>query len=162
MKRNNLVEVEYSSNNSGGSWWLKDKDWIALEKAGWFVEWGGLYFCGSKYSFSEPPARKPTCKKGDKCHGHRKFDSAQEVIDGNGRWLDGLAKSAKKKFPSLAEGVREFEKVTGQDATDEGCNCCGAPHSFSANGDYASGEGLIPVLTGVSMTARQMAEKLSK
>lgn len=31
--------VEYSSNNSGGSWWLSDDDWLALERAGWEVEW---------------------------------------------------------------------------------------------------------------------------
>lgn len=30
-----MVTVEYSSNNSGGSFWLNDKDWKALEKAGW-------------------------------------------------------------------------------------------------------------------------------
>lgn len=35
-KRNLL---EYSSNNSGGSWWLKDEDWLALEAAGWKVQW---------------------------------------------------------------------------------------------------------------------------
>ncbi len=34
--------VEYSSNNSGGRWWLKDKDWKALEKAGWEVDWYSL------------------------------------------------------------------------------------------------------------------------
>jgi hypothetical protein len=31
--------VEYSSNNSGGSWWLKDADWYALEATGWEVDW---------------------------------------------------------------------------------------------------------------------------
>lgn len=31
--------VEYSSNNSGGSWWLTDANWMALEEAGWKVEW---------------------------------------------------------------------------------------------------------------------------
>lgn len=31
--------VEYSSNNSGGSWWLDDEDWHALEAAGWEVRW---------------------------------------------------------------------------------------------------------------------------
>lgn len=31
--------VEYSSNNSGGSWWLNDQDWLALEEAGWEVLW---------------------------------------------------------------------------------------------------------------------------
>lgn len=32
-------KVEYSSNNSGGDWWLKDEHWFALEKAGWKVNW---------------------------------------------------------------------------------------------------------------------------
>lgn len=31
--------IRYSSNNSGGSWWLSDDDWKALEKAGWAVNW---------------------------------------------------------------------------------------------------------------------------
>lgn len=31
--------IEYSSNNSGGSWWLNDQQWLALEKAGWNVHW---------------------------------------------------------------------------------------------------------------------------
>ena len=31
--------VEYITNNSGGSWWLSDDDWKALEAAGWRVEW---------------------------------------------------------------------------------------------------------------------------
>ena len=33
------MKVEYSSNNSGGHWWLEDKDWQALEGAGWNVNW---------------------------------------------------------------------------------------------------------------------------
>jgi hypothetical protein len=31
--------VEYSSNNSGGLWWLTDQNWLDLEKAGWEVRW---------------------------------------------------------------------------------------------------------------------------
>lgn len=31
--------VRYSSNNSGGEWWLTDEDWKKLEQAGWEVEW---------------------------------------------------------------------------------------------------------------------------
>jgi len=31
--------VTYSSNNSGGSWWLTDENWEALEAAGWRVRW---------------------------------------------------------------------------------------------------------------------------
>lgn len=34
-----MTYVEYSSNNSGGSWWLSDADWKALEEAGWEVDW---------------------------------------------------------------------------------------------------------------------------
>lgn len=33
------MKIRYSSNNSGGSWRLSDKDWEALEKDGWVVEW---------------------------------------------------------------------------------------------------------------------------
>jgi hypothetical protein len=30
---------KYSSNNSGGSWWISDEGWKALEAAGWTVNW---------------------------------------------------------------------------------------------------------------------------
>jgi hypothetical protein len=33
------MKIIYSSNNSGGRWWLKDDDWYALEAAGWIVNW---------------------------------------------------------------------------------------------------------------------------
>ena len=33
------MKIVYYSNNSGGSDWLKEKDWQALEKAGWIVGW---------------------------------------------------------------------------------------------------------------------------
>lgn len=32
-----MPKIEYSQNNSGGSWWLDDKDWDALQAAGWDV-----------------------------------------------------------------------------------------------------------------------------
>jgi hypothetical protein len=32
-------KVCYSSNNSGGHWWLTDENWHALEAAGWQVRW---------------------------------------------------------------------------------------------------------------------------
>lgn len=34
-----IKKVTYRSNNSGGSWWLTDKNWKALEEAGWKVDW---------------------------------------------------------------------------------------------------------------------------
>jgi hypothetical protein len=30
--------IEYGTNNSGGSWWLHDKDWIALANNGWEID----------------------------------------------------------------------------------------------------------------------------
>jgi hypothetical protein len=38
-ERRSMGLIEYSSNNSGGSWWLEDKDWEALDRAGWTVHW---------------------------------------------------------------------------------------------------------------------------
>lgn len=90
--------VEYSSNNSGGDWWLKDQDWKNLELNGWIVQWR------------------------------------------NKRWLDALATRASKEFEYPRDAMKEFEAITGQDVTDEGCNCCGAPHVFQWEGHYASGE----------------------
>lgn len=31
--------IQYSANNSGGTWWLSLEDWKALEEAGWLVQW---------------------------------------------------------------------------------------------------------------------------
>ena len=39
--------VEYSSNNSGGDWWLTDDDWKKLEQAGWIVQWREERFLGA-------------------------------------------------------------------------------------------------------------------
>lgn len=33
------MAVNYSSNNSGGDWWLDDEDWYNLENAGWLISW---------------------------------------------------------------------------------------------------------------------------
>jgi len=143
-----MITLSYSSNNSGGGWWLKDKDWKALEKAGWEVEWGGLWFC-KVYNFShkeKPDYLTEECV--DKCPGHRLFFSPKEMKEKD-KWLGSLARACKKDFPSLYEGLKEFEKITNQTITDEGCNCCGAPHAFSWEGDkkgYASGEELLAYL----------------
>src|SRR5262249_32761003 len=96
-----MIEVEYQANNSGGSWWLKDADWYKLEAAGWNVDW---------------------VKDWPKDRG---FDARPD-----GRGLGCLAKEATKSFASMREAVAEFERITGQNADDEGCNCCGPPHYF--------------------------------
>jgi hypothetical protein len=92
------VRVQYSSNNSGGSWWLDDEDWRALEEAGWKVGWY--------------------------------IDSGMRMVTEEGRFLGALAADASKEFPSLREGIAEWESITGQDSYEEGCECCGPPHGF--------------------------------
>ena len=94
------MKVEYGSNNSGGDWWLEDKDWFALEKAGWKVSW---------------------VKDDPDAFFHK---------EGQERWLGALATKAVREGLSLKEAVAEWETITGQSADREGCECCGRPHSF--------------------------------
>lgn len=93
--------VEYHSNNSGGSWWLSDEDWKNLEEAGWEVDW---------------------------------YKDRADPLSGRdnpeGRFLGALASSAKRYGVTLRHAVAEWEAITGECATDEGCPCCGTPHSF--------------------------------
>ena len=124
--------VKYSSNNSGGVWWLKDKDWKRLEEEGWKVEW----FRDEGEGLTKP--------------------------DKEGRWLGALATHAEKEFLTIKEALEEFERLTGQDVSEEGCGCCGAPHGFSSEEGYWSGRGCLEVLygEGVPRTLREAAERL--
>lgn len=45
-------------------------------------------------------------------------------------WLNCLASKASKNFDSLEDGIAEWESIVRQDATEEGCECCGQPHNF--------------------------------
>lgn len=126
------MKIKYSSNNSGGYWWLKDEDWHALEKAGWDVEWAKDEKDGLGY------------------------------LDSDGRWLGALAKRASKNFETPRDAILEFEEITGEDASSEGCNCCGPPHSFSWEGEYASGDEILVILYGESPTKRQLLERSHK
>lgn len=106
--------VNYSSNNSGGDWWLSDDDWFRLEKAGWKVEWV------------------------------KDKENSPFHLKGQDRWLGALAVYASKEAETPGAAMREFEEITGQTVSDEGCDCCGAPHSFSWYENevpsYASGQ----------------------
>ena len=154
------MKVEYCANNSGGSWCLKDADWLALEKAGWTVEWGGSYFCKSEFSpFKRPEGKPEPCADENKCPGHRRYDSLEEL--GADRWLDCAAKEAAKDFPSVEAAITEWEEITGQFASDEGCNCCGAPHSFTAEEGYFSGAAVAHKLIGEPETLEE-AKRLIK
>ena len=84
-----MGEISFSENNSGGSYWLSESDYAALEAAGWQ------------------------------------------------RSVNGL-RSLTKRVSSLAEGVAEWELLTGQSAGSVGCPCCGVPFSFDFDGDDGS------------------------
>lgn len=159
-----MVCVEYSSNNSGGRWWLSDKDWRALEDAGWEVYWGGSYYCHSTSPFNRKPAGKPEPCEPRKCQGHRRCDNLEEtLVVPNGRWLGAAARNASKEFANPKEAILEFERVTKQRASDEGCNCCGPPHTFSWERDYVSGEECLQVLwPGSPKSLREVLEQKGK
>lgn len=94
------MKIKYSSNNSGGDWWLSDKNWFDLEKAGWVVNW----------------------VKNDAYR--QKHDPDKE------RWLGALATSATIEASSIDDAIEKWEDITGQYADDQGCPCCGQPHYF--------------------------------
>jgi hypothetical protein len=174
VEKEDLVRVEvveYSSNNSGGGWWLKDQDWRALEAAGWHVEWGGNWYCSNGRMFSSHPNQTPEkppetrCPEG-KCKGHRMYESADAVVQADNRYLGDLASHATRTGLSLADAIAEFERTTHQDTSDEGCNCCGPPHSFSSKEGYVSGEGVLDVIfqkmAGIAgLSKRQILEKIA-
>ena len=60
------------------------------------------------------------------------------VATDTGRWLDALATSAIRREVTMREAVEEFQRLTEQDVTEEGCTCCGPPHNFT--GFYDSGK----------------------
>lgn len=111
--------VKYDSNNSGGRWWLSDEDWNKLVEAGWNVHW----VKPDKHGYSRPFSAYDNPLAPCVFHG----DDA--------RWLGGLAMSAAKRFDDINDAIAEFELVTGQDAGDVGCNCCGPPHNFEAENE---------------------------
>jgi hypothetical protein len=132
--------VEYNSNNSGGGWWLQDKDWQKLEAAGWTVDWLGLSFCHSKPFGSSGRPAPDTCSSSKVCPGHRGADSYEDALAAGdeARWLGSIARSASIEVVAysgeLAEGVASawWADTLGMNPDEEGCNCCGRPHSFWA------------------------------
>jgi len=112
--------VEYLSNNSGGSDWLSDKNWESLEKAGWRT------YGFDNFEYDKEGARILDTQGFPKFVGRKR----RKIY-------------AFKKFDNIREALLEFEELAEQDVSDEGCNCCGAPHSFSWGYEYASGEGLL-------------------
>ncbi len=80
---------------------LTDQNWKDLETAGWKVNW---------YASGE---------------GTRHLG-----LDDDGRWLGALARSASVEAQSEEAAIEQWERITGEDADAEGCECCGQPHNF--------------------------------
>ena len=112
-----MAYVEYNSNNSGGSWWLSDEDWAALERAGWIIVW----------RWFDPDYKDRTEA------GFPRLVLNGEPVGTD--WLGAKATYAFRVGLSLDDAIAEWERVVGQDAYEEGCPCCGRPHSFSSYGD---------------------------
>ena len=151
--------VEYNSNNSGGGWWLKDKDWKKLEKAGWFIVWAT-----KSYDYSKKGGLQYTK------NGFPKLKNEADSFCSGDRWLGALARSAYKHFDAIKDALEEFEKITKQTVSDKGCNCCGAPHSFSWENarthrriDYCSGEDCLKYMySHVPRNLREACKALNK
>lgn len=156
--------ILYDSNNSGGSFWLTDENWRDLEAAGWHVEWNyaveGRYVryggkptdvsveSGRRYADTWEDATKrpvvgqpdwpdahPDHQGGTVCLVAASYEEALALRAQHGGYFGTLAVSALKRGNSADELVAEFESITGQDASAEGCNCCGPPHSFEWHDD---------------------------
>lgn len=102
--------VELSENNSGGGWWLSEDDWLALEAKGWVIEW------------AEEMAKRD----------HLFASSFEKRADGKLLYMGARAREAKRYGVSMNVARAEFQDATGQHPDEEGCECCGQPHYFSA------------------------------
>ncbi len=162
--------VKYNSNNSGGDWWLKDEDWYNLEKVGWKVDWyanekpsPSCEYCEGTGKITSKGLEKMTLG-GTKFLGRRCFLCMHGK---DNRRLGALATKAEKEFSTIQAAIEEFEKITGQSATDEGCNCCGPPHTFEWHDEkgrwqYCSGEGCLQYLFPDKQIPKNIRECLEK
>ena len=132
-----MFVVHYRSNNSGGSWWLSEENWDALEAGGWVVHWihPREIDHGIDYSDKGREGYDPHLpdKYGISSHDHSYSCELIPAPKSAEDWLGARAKSCSKKFESgtKADAIAEWERLSGQNASDIGCNCCGTPHSFS-------------------------------
>lgn len=111
------VFVEYSSNNSGGYWWLSDDDWIKLEKYGWKVVWNNMeiqYDKKGNYLIDNDGMPKLILNK--------KLDES---------FLGAKARRAFRAGLTYDEAIEDWEKLTGENHAAKGCPCCGSPHDFT-------------------------------
>lgn len=118
-----MRRYKFCENNSGGGWWLNERDYEALFAAGW------------KY---EPKNEREKDRRPYLDH----LDS--KVPYGWRRHLTG-------EFDSIRAAVESFECATGKNFFEQGCNCCGAPFTIGSDDEgpyeYISGDSVdfVPV-----------------
>lgn len=122
--------IDYHSNNSGGRFWLKDEDWKALEQAGWIVHWIHNWNDPDHEHSDQDPWQIPN-------HRHSYTDPLVPSTPSGEEWLNTKATSAAVTvgeggvYSSPDAAVEAFEHLANQNVDDEGCGCCGPPHSFN-------------------------------
>ncbi len=90
----------FEENNSGGHWWLKREDYDKLLANGWTCN----------IPDTDPRAKKPWHEGDDVLYGERKYTS--------------------KEFSTIKDAVEDWQRITGRNFWEQGCNCCGAPYEI--------------------------------
>lgn len=159
------MKVSYSSNNSGGKWWLTDENWRALEAAGWVVDW---VKAPSTPRMSLEEMRTDDNDKAIREEKlHRMVDwMGKGLEDGVWRYMGALARDATIEAETPGAAMRSFEAATGLKVSDNGCNCCGPPHCFTwgdgAKAGYASGEDCLRYLFPGRAVPRDLREAMER
>lgn len=63
-------------------------------------------------------------------------DNGWDVAWRDKTFLGAWATEASKGFNNIEDAIEDFQSITGEDADDEGCPCCGPPHQFYIKGEY--------------------------
>jgi hypothetical protein len=115
LPKDGKVTIEYDSNNSGGTWWLDDKDWAILSTNGWVVVPVSSSYIGKNNAYALNSSGIPMFTRN---------------INKMETFLGTKATTAFKRFYSVEDAEQEFELLLGKDPEEEGCSCCGRPHNF--------------------------------
>jgi len=97
--------VTYSSNNSGGRWWLTDEDWVALENAGWAVEW----YCQYQPLGGDDPSGEFLGALAS--YASKEFNSLREAV---AEWEDVTGKDSSSLGCSCCRTPHNFSSDTGE------------------------------------------------
>lgn len=91
--------VRYSTNNSGGDWWLSDDDWKNLEKAGWIIEWRDIRCLGAlaTEAYREGLSLEEAINEFEETTGQSELDQGCECCGSPHYFYEEIIKEEKKK-----------------------------------------------------------------